>query len=545
MESNGEQTVQEGLARLRWSMERLCDEALDRAGVELDPRAYLVAVPEDPALPVRTEPGDAPFDSGVLEELRARPADVAAVLARACTSDDRTVVSGSTQQVGDLQVTPVLAPVRDAWEQLPRLTRDTVDGSVVDRSLADAVVHDVLRAASRELDRSRPGAIVRDDALATLRAAVDHLVNGALGRTGQAYARGCRDAFEAVSAQTYEGRAGVGTIVLARRDHPAVHAEIIFDQPVPVAVPTSLRKTLEMGGPGLALLCDGRDVYGLGHIAPESYDAASEECFEVRIVGAGSWELWHASTPYLRVDNGHPALPRELVDPEIFADTVARVFADSPEADAEALWTLAEACARQSHGTILVVHPDAAAEGQRLLPQAHTVRPTRLSPTALGTLTGIDGAVLVSPDGSCHAVGVILDGVATGHGDPARGARYNSAVRYLAGSGRGAMVIIVSEDGRIDLLPALMRRVRRRSVQQAVDRLVGAAVDGATYERLERLDSTVERYEFYLDGPQCAAVNAAREHVEQRRWEEQRVRQPVVPVRPHPAMDDSYFVGQH
>ena len=43
-------------------------------------------------------------------------------------------------------------------------------------------------------------------------------------------------------------------------------------------------------------------------------------------------------------------------------------------------------------------------------------------------------------------VGVILDGAATGTGDISRGARYNSAIRYLAGRGKGSMVIIVSEE---------------------------------------------------------------------------------------------------
>ena len=33
-----------------------------------------------------------------------------------------------------------------------------------------------------------------------------------------------------------------------------------------------------------------------------------------------------------------------------------------------------------------------------------------------------------------------------------------------------------------------------------------------------------------------------RERVEQRRWQEHRTRDRVVPVRPHPAMDESYFL---
>ena len=88
------------------------------------------------------------------------------------------------------------------------------------------------------------------------------------------------------------------------------------------------------------------------------------------------------------------------------------------------------------------------------------------------------------------------------------------------------MVIIVSEDGWIDVLPTPKRRVRRATVAQAVQRLVAAADEGTSQERFARLDNALERLEFYLDAAQCEAVNDARERVEQRRWEEHRTRRP-------------------
>jgi len=162
----------------------------------------------------------------------------------------------------------------------------------------------------------------------------------------------------------------------------------------------------------------------------------------------------------------------------------------------------------------------------------------------LTAATGIDGAVLVGPDGRVHAVGVILDGVATGTGDSGRGARYNSAIRYLAGDGRGAMVIIVSEDGKIDLLPKLKRRLRRETVQRTVDRLVARSAEGEDLEAFDRANRAVEEIEFYLNQDQCNAVNDAREAVAGRRWVEDHLRRQFVPVAPDPAMDDSYFVDR-
>lgn len=568
----------EGQRELRWSMERIADDALDRAGVELDPRGFLVGLPEtDPTLPVLVEPPRASFavedlgdllgdadrlyarqlkkqdlDDDASEEHRehhraallegCRRQVVADALHHAAKFDDRAVVVGMSCVVGDYRVFPVLAVTEDSWDELPSLTSSNVDGHPVDTSFQEAVVHDVLRAASRELDRSEPTTLMGVDAGAILRSAADTFINGVVSRTGQDFAQGCRDAFDAVSAQTYEGRAGLGSIVLARRGHPAVQEEISFDHPVPITVPRSFRKVLEMAGRGLALLCDGREVYGLGQVDDDAYRRSDEDVFVARIVGNGSWELWHAGTPFLRMDNGQPGMPRDLMDPDTFSDTLKRVFPKASAEDAQALWGMAEACTRQMHGTMLVVHPDAEAEGERLLPQAHTISPTRLGPRAFTTLTNIDGAVLVSPDGLTHAVGVILDGEATGTGDSSRGARYNSAIRYLAGNGKGSMVIIVSEDGKIDLLPKLMRRVRRSTVQRAVDRLVASAEEGDSYEKFARLDRTCVQLEFYLNQEQCDLVNDARESVEQRRWEEERVRLQVVPVQPHPAMDDSYFI---
>ena len=400
----------------------------------------------------------------------------------------------------------------------------------------------MLRAASHELDRVHPGSLIGLDAGAVLRSAADTFINGCASRAGQKFPHGLRDACDAVSAQTYEGRASLGSVVLARQGHPDVACEVTFEHDVPVGVPRSFRKALEMTGPGFELLCDGRTVYGIGRML-EGYAPATEEVFEIKVVGNGAWELWHADTPFLRVDNGEPSLPRDVIDVETFAHAVNRVFPDALSEHVDALWGMTQACVRQQHGTMLVVHPDARREGERLLPQAYTIEPTHLGAHAFDALTKIDGAVLVSPDGKCHAVGVILDGAATGTGDISRGARYNSAIRYLAGRGKGSMVIIVSEDGRVDILPHVARRVRRASVERAVAQLVRAA-DGTTdYEKFSRLDSRAAALEFYFDAEQCEAVNEARESVEQQRWAEERVRMQVVPIAPHPAMDDSYFIS--
>ena len=52
----------------------------------------------------------------------------------------------------------------------------------------------------------------------------------------------------------------------------------------------------------------------------------------------------------------------------------------------------------------------------------------------------------------CYSFGVILDGIACiDKGDNSRGARYNSAIKYLE-SNPDSIIIIISEDGMIDVI---------------------------------------------------------------------------------------------
>lgn len=558
----------------RWSLERLVNESLDLAGLTADPRASLIGfplgVPGEVALePLRgafdTEPltgvlelagrryrsheaqASAPEDpsarAGYLNDLaeHCRVLTLAEALTAASRSADRRYLVGRSAIVGDHRIFPVVSVDRDAWHDLPSLHthHDVLDP--VDQSFAESVVRAALEVATYELGRREPLGVTNVEPSTILSTAADAFMAGVLRLTGQAFGQGARRAIDRVSAQPYEGREGVGDIVLARQGHPDVAIEIEFESPISMHTTGSFRKVLEMAGHGLSLLSDGRTIYGLGWLDP-SYDSARQDCFVAAISHNGTWELWHATTPYLRVDNGMPSLPREQLGAEEFADTVDRLFGATEGRDATRLWDVAEACAKQAHGTMLVVHPDAAEERERLMPLAYAVRPARLAGRALQAATSIDGAVLVAPDGRCHAVGVILDGQATGTGDASRGSRYNSAIRYLAGAGRGAMVIIVSEDGRIDLLPRLMRRVRRSHIDRVVARLVEASGEDTDFETFARLDRYAQGLEFYFDQDQCDAVNAARQRVEERQWTEEGMRVTTVPISPDPAMDPDYYL---
>jgi DisA bacterial checkpoint controller nucleotide-binding len=132
-------------------------------------------------------------------------------------------------------------------------------------------------------------------------------------------------------------------------------------------------------------------------------------------------------------------------------------------------------------------------------------------------VTGIDGAVLVDPSGFCHGIGVILDGTATSVGDRARGARYNSALKYLASwQDTPTVILIVSEDGMIDLHPDLPPRIRRADREAWLKELREAAkikpVDG---ERFYKAYRRVGANAFYFSPEQIDEIN----HLMDDHWE--------------------------
>jgi hypothetical protein len=172
---------------------------------------------------------------------------------------------------------------------------------------------------------------------------------------------------------------------------------------------------------------------------------------------------------------------------------------------------LVHATADAEHGTMLVISERAAAEAARLESQALTVEPTRLDDSLVRQVTGIDGAVLVDPSGCCHAIRVILDGTATGAGDRSRGARYNSAVKYLASAGdTPTVILLVSEDGMINLLPDLRPRMRRADLDAMLAELrEAAAVEPVHPERFYKAYRRVEAARFYLSPDQIEEVAVA------------------------------------
>ncbi|MBB3328836.1 hypothetical protein FHX39_003829 [Friedmanniella antarctica] len=383
-------------------------------------------------------------------------------------------------------------------------------------SLQEAVIHELLQSASFALSISeQPQGLLRNDRTEVVRRASGEFVRQLVYFKGAYWGGDPYSAMNLVAAQPYEGRTGVGTMLVGAESDYLL--KLKFESPIRLSETRALRKALEMTDPDLQLITNGHVALGLGTLV-DGYAAERESAFLLRVIGRGSWELEHAGVALLVVTDGHASVPRERLARDAFEDAVERLFGD--EADVGLLWDLALTASNQAHGTMLVVHADAPAEAIRLSPPAMQAVPDLLTKSTLLAVSAIDGAIIVDPSGLCHAIGAILDGRAVpGLGDASRGARFNSAHRYLEEAGGRCLIIVVSEDGMLNLIPALPRRLKRSLVESVlleVESLSRAPVD---FEAFHKREDHLRSLAFYLTPGQCLRANDSRERVEQFREE--------------------------
>ena len=125
----------------------------------------------------------------------------------------------------------------------------------------------------------------------------------------------------------------------------------------------------------------------------------------------------------------------------------------------EKLMKVFEGAIRQEHGTIAVILDDSNVyeELNRLMENSTGIKihKTEFDTEYIHRITSIDGAVVFDASGICYAIGVILDSRISVKGQSERGARFNSALKYVETcreSGINALVMVVSEDKTINIL---------------------------------------------------------------------------------------------
>ena len=412
-------------------------------------------------------------------------------------------------------------------------------------SLVAAAASEFLERMRQELQKPDPGlgelAIDPED---LIRAAGRSLCRHTVARIDRSRIEGMDDLFNAcstISSLGYEKSVAAGRMVLCRKNHPSLMPQISLLKPEKLSRYRAARKLFQLASGYLSLHSDSEELFGL--VSLREYDESQEDLFEMHVLGHQHWELNHAGKTLMKVRYGVPSLPRLSFDEAKLRSDLARIFRSITRDDISRLVKLIRAAEDASHGALLIIDENSAAEAHRLRKQGMSVHACLLTPDLLRRLITVDGAILLSPDGMCHGFATILDGMATESGDPSRGARYNSALRFVE-SAWPCLAVVVSEDGGIDFIPNLPPAVQRSAIDKAIAEIKELrGVNPISRARYDRVLDFLDERRFYLRKEDCDTINSVIEFVEaalrkQEKAEVWIIRQKFVP---NPHLDEELF----
>jgi sensor domain DACNG-containing protein/sensor domain DACNH-containing protein/DisA checkpoint controller-like protein len=426
---------------------------------------------------------------------------------------------------------------------VPQLKKTIVDrmSISISPSLVHAVVNDILARSRRALQAPDPGKnfyALDADYHEIARTATIDAIRSTLVASVQERAYGNEHSLSEIASLPYEKRWASGRTVFADIESGWIEISLRLSTPVKLDDINAVRKLMEASGKNASLLSDGYAVYGFGRVI-DDYDPESESIFIMSIKERGVWDISHAGKSLFTVTDGVGRLTVSPLNISLLRDTIHRTV---PGAETDTLLRLAEAASNNKHGAMLIISANAEEEAHRLSPQVWRVEPTELDSTIVEQLTDIDGGILVDNQGKCHAIGVILDGTADGVGTPARGSRFNNAVRYLNSNPPPAVVVVYSTDGRIDILPVLIPQIERSKVIESLDRYIEiAGRSNPDFEIANRAWDKLMKVQFYLSAEQCDSANLAKSRLEEIRNSTSFIQIDWNPLKPNPEMNDSYF----
>ena len=355
---------------------------------------------------------------------------------------------------------------------------------------------------------------------------------------------GLYDACNSIASLKYEGAEGLGKIIIAKKNHPNVRLTLQLQEPIRVRDFRKVRKFLELSNDNALIISDSELIYGLGEQTGK-YNPKDESLFVINFISHFKWEVLHDNNSMMVVEYKQPNLPKERMDRVKFYSDLNRIFKDIDKSQLDDLWDITSEATKQKHGTMLVITDNAKAESTRLGKQSFSLKPLKLTVGIVQQITSIDGSVLLDKDSVCHAIGVILDGLATDKGDSSRGARFNSAVRYYEHFGKNhpTVIVIISEDGMINLIPTLRPQIKHSTILDAIDALKKISeADKQERKHFNQLMSFFENVSFYLREEECETVNQLRKTIEESDKNIEGVRIVREDIKPNKEMNESYYL---
>jgi DNA integrity scanning protein DisA with diadenylate cyclase activity len=396
---------------------------------------------------------------------------------------------------------------KDKWNERYKISRSFIE-SAVDTFLKES--------ANALKDPSNPMAIERS-AEELLRESGRQFMYSISSAGGNIEGlNGLYDACNTISSLKYEGAEGLGKMVIAKNYHSNIRLTLQLNEPIKIRDFRKVRKFLELSNDRSVIICDSALIYGLGELTGK-YNPKDESLFIINFFNHYKWELLHDNNTMMVVEYRQPNIPKDKIDRDKFYSDLSRIFNDIDRSQLDNLWDISIQATKQRHGTILVISDNASEEANRLSKQSLTLKPIRLTTDMIQQITSIDGAVLIDRSSICYAIGVILDGLATEKGDSSRGARYNSAIRYYEQfvENHKTVIVIISEDGIINLIPNLNPQIEHALVTEAIEKLGNLSEEKIQKRKpYNQLMNFFESVEFYLTEDECNRINELRNKIE-------------------------------
>lgn len=490
------------------------------------------------------------FNEGDTPRLREKPENVRKRAAREAVLEitaaydaehDTRTVCGQPTSLEGYYVVPILQFHQDQLLIYPRLPAAVqFHHWSSPTSLLDSIVTCLLEETTRELTSGKePGRFLdtlRRDKTAILKDAAERFCTAIALACQDATFQNIFDALNVISSIPYEGSEASGALLFTAASSDVTEVLVRLNEPVPIHQHRLARKMVEMSGHELSCICHGSGgINGLGALR----DPGAEGVFRVTFAGHYQWDLYYRDNLVMKSAFGVPHLPSIRLSEETFLSTARRILSSIDTDAGKRLWSIAGAAMEQRHGTIIVISESAEQEAHRLRRQSIGINPTELTPNLVRRLSNIDGALLLDPKGVCYAVGVILDGLATDEGDTSRGARYNSAIRYVASAKSSTICLIISEDGYVDMIPVLRPQVYRSEIIKRVELLRTQSIDNYL-----KTASWLDEHRFYLTAEQARVVNEELARIRSVPQQLGEIRIAIPPFEPHPDMDENHYLPE-
>lgn len=440
----------------------------------------------------------------------------------------------------------ILELQKDIIQQHYSLTKSKMDDRyTIFRSLIESTINAFLNVCSNALkDPDNPISAIDRPANELMREAGNQFMY-TVSQAGRNFEglHGLYDACNEIASMKYEGAVGLGNIIIASKEHKNIKITLQLKNPIRVNDYRKVRKFLELSDNNSSIISDSALIYGLGGLRGK-YNPKDESLFLVSFTSHFTWELSHDNNPLMVVEYREPKLPIEKIDRDKFYSDLKRIFKVMSKNQIDDLWDIAIEATKQKHGTMLVISDDAIQESERLGKQCFPLKPLKLKDELIQQITSIDGAVLLDKDANCHAIGVILDGLATDKGDASRGARYNSAIRYYEhfGKEKPTVLVIISEDGMINLIPSLIPQIKHSIISESIENLK-KILDGEQIDKkyFNQEMSFFQKYNFYLTQEECNEINDLRIKIEAN-YANESIRIIYNDLKPNREMNDSYYL---